>query len=371
MPTINSMFAKQEKYQPDSTRLKELTKAVGYFVAKDMMMPLNVMHGKGFCHLVEKLEPRFNIPSRKTLTEKIIPTMYIDLKQSLIFLSIKRASYVALTTDCWTSRTNASYIGLTIHFLTPDWQLEHFVLENKELPINHTADNLAEALGECLSDWNIDETQVSCTSIDNAANIVKALKDVLGWSYLNCFGHTLNLAVSAGLTVHRIHQVVVRCSRIVSFFRKSSKAMYCLKEKQSALGLPTRALVQDVVTRWNSTFSMIERVCEQQAAICASLVEQKRLDLMPDDTDISIAESILEVLKPFKHISDTMCAEKYTTTSSIKPLLHHLSNTVLIVKDSDLGAVKEMKKTMKHNLQTHYDSPEVDRLLSIACYLDI
>ena len=69
------MFAKQEKYQPDSTRLKELTKAVGYFVAKDMM-PLNVVHGKGFCHLVEKLEPRFNIPSCKTLTEKIISTMY-------------------------------------------------------------------------------------------------------------------------------------------------------------------------------------------------------------------------------------------------------------------------------------------------------
>ena len=116
---------------------------------------------------------------------------------------------------------------------------------------------------------------------------------------------------------------------------------------------------------------MIERVCEQETAICASLVEQKCLDLMPDDTDISIAESILEVLKPFKPISDTMCAEKYTTTSSIKPLLHHLSNTVLTVKDSDLGAVKEMKKTMKHNLQTRYDSPEVGRLLSIACYLDI
>ena len=151
MPTINSMFAKQEKYRPDSTRLKELTKAVGYFVTKDMM-PLNVVHSKGFCHLVEKLEPRFNIPSHKTLTEKIIPTMSIDLKQSHIIPSIKKVTYVALTTDCWTSRNNASYIGLTIHFLTPDWQLEHFVLENKELPINHTADNLVEALGECLSD---------------------------------------------------------------------------------------------------------------------------------------------------------------------------------------------------------------------------
>ena len=110
-------------------------------------------------------------------------------------------------------------------FLTPEWQLEQFIFENKELPISHTAENLAKALTECLSDWSIDENQISCTSIDNAASIVKALRDVLVWSYLNCFGHTLNLAVSAGLAVHRIHQVVSRCSRIVSFFCKSSKAM--------------------------------------------------------------------------------------------------------------------------------------------------
>ena len=112
-------------------------------------MPLNVVHGKGFCHLVEKLEPRFTIPSHKTLTERTIPIMYSDVKHSKIIPSIKNASHVALTTDCWTSRTNASYIGLTIHYLSPEWQ---FVLENKELPISHTAENLAEALTECLSD---------------------------------------------------------------------------------------------------------------------------------------------------------------------------------------------------------------------------
>ena len=74
-PTIDSLFSKQEKYQPDSSKSKELSKAVGYFVAKDMM-PLNVVHGKGFCHLVEKLEPRFTIPSRKTLTERIMIYSY-------------------------------------------------------------------------------------------------------------------------------------------------------------------------------------------------------------------------------------------------------------------------------------------------------
>ena len=43
--------------------------------------------------------------------------------------------------------------------------------------------------------------------------------------------------------------------------------MYCLKEKQIALGLPKHALVQDIVTRWNSTFNMVERICEQAASL--------------------------------------------------------------------------------------------------------
>ena len=41
--SINRWFANQEKLRPDSPRAKELSKSVGYFIAKDMM-PLNVVH---------------------------------------------------------------------------------------------------------------------------------------------------------------------------------------------------------------------------------------------------------------------------------------------------------------------------------------
>ena len=78
------------------------------------------------------------------------------------------------------------------------------------------------------------------------------MRDELCWPYLNCFGHTLNLAVTAGLVVKRIHEVVTRRSRLVALFRRSSKAKFSLKEKQSALTLPQHPLVQDVATRWNS-----------------------------------------------------------------------------------------------------------------------
>ena len=161
-----------------------------------------------------------------------------------------------------------------------DWQFEHFVLESKELPGSHTAEHLAEAIiiKESLSAWKIQDSQISCVTIDNASNIVEAVDKLLKWphlpcfgpTYVPCFGHTLNLAVKSGLAIPRVHQAVSKCSHIVTYFRRSSKATYVLKEKQIALGIPQHSMIQDVETRWNCTYNMLERICEQQASICAA-----------------------------------------------------------------------------------------------------
>ena len=68
-----------------------------------------------------------------------------------------------------------------------DWQFEHFVLESKELPGSHTAKHLAEAIKECLIEWEIQDSQISCVTIDN---VVKAVDQLLKWPHLPCFGYT-------------------------------------------------------------------------------------------------------------------------------------------------------------------------------------
>ena len=193
---------------------------------------------------------------------------------------------------------------------------------------------------------------------------------VLAWPYLHCFAHTLNLAVKAGLCIERIHRVVSRCSRLVAFFRRSSNAAYKLLHKQKTLGCPTHELVQDVATRWNLTFDMLKHVYEQQAPICAALVGENRMELLSRDDDFTVVASLLEVLKPFKHITEVMSGEKYTTVSSIKPLLHHLLNVALDIEAKDSAAMKAMTQAMTANLGERYSSPQSDELLGIACFLD-
>ena len=86
--------------------------------------------------------------------------MYNSIKDSKVLPGIREAKYISLTSDCWTSRVNQSYISVTAHFLKvkSDWQFEHFMLESKELP--GTAKHLAEAIKECLGEWEIHDTQI-------------------------------------------------------------------------------------------------------------------------------------------------------------------------------------------------------------------
>ena len=138
------------------------------------------------------------------------------------------------------------------------------------IPVNHNAANLATALQGILDEWGLSHKNLSCVTTDHAANIENAICDVLVWPHLGCFGHTLNPAVKAGLKIGQVKDALARCSCLVSYFHKSTRASYQLGEKQQALGLPSHD------PRWNSILDMIEQVLKQQSAICATLIDQKK-----------------------------------------------------------------------------------------------
>ena len=72
-------------------------------------------------------------------------------------------------------------------------------------------------------------------------------------------------------------------------FHRSWKKQRDLKSKQAQLGMKEHKLISAVKTRWGSTYSMVERILEQQQAISAVLAEdQKFWHLMPSDAHISV-----------------------------------------------------------------------------------
>ena len=74
-----------------------------------------------------------------------------------------------------------------------------------------------------------------------------------------------------------------------------------LERKQEQLELPKRKLVQEVATRWNSTYEMYQRVLEQQTAISAVLLESRCANirqLILSPSVITQLEQLVSVLKP-------------------------------------------------------------------------
>ena len=122
------------------------------------------------------------------------------------------------------------------------------------------------------------------------------MKEDLHKTHVPCAGHILNLSVQAALSVKLILTPLARCRKVQSRLDKEELFL-----KQQQLELPKHSLIKDVETRWNSTYQMIKRLCEQQAAIAAVLLPKRDLSYLEiASEEWRILEDIAEVFEPFQ-----------------------------------------------------------------------
>ncbi|MEW8548465.1 MAG: hypothetical protein AB2693_33600, partial [Candidatus Thiodiazotropha sp.] len=303
--SISQLFG--SKYASTSEKSKLVTDKIARFIIKDLR-PYSIVDSPEFREMINCLDPRYVVPNRKVFSETVVPNMYNSTKH-LVKQSLKGAVQVALTTDGWSSRASESYMTVTSSHITPDWEIQNFVLQTRVLPESHTGEHVAEVLRVAVQEWEI-PTYFGTPPLvtDNASNMVKA-GELLGSLHIGCYAHTLNLAAQKSLTVKRVSQLLAKIRRIVAFFHRSNIASHVLKVKSEALSLPQHKLIIDVCTRWNSAFDMLSRFLEMQVAVFATLrskeVGKEQFTDMRSfsDEEINLAEDIVQLLKPLKDIT--------------------------------------------------------------------
>jgi len=159
---------------------------------------------------------------------------------------------------------------------------------------------------------------------DNAANITAALR-LMQVVHIPCAAHTLQLSLR--LVWNRfpqIEEMVEKFRGLVTYYQRSSSALTRLEECQTSLGLQRKKVIQDVITRWNSTFDMLTSVLECQGAIVLELGENEHLHHLPSSEMWELGKQLCWVLHLFKLATIELSAERNISSSLVLPMLSRL-----------------------------------------------
>ena len=261
---------------------------------------------------------------------------------------------LCLTIDHWTSRGKQSYTGMTCHWIDDDFAGHAVELGCFLNEAGHDADSVTLDFYEKLfQDCGFKDRTIFSVTSDTTGNMNKfgiKLSEEQGVHHIYCTDHVIQLTAHLGyldkkymdddteqlgadedgwltLVDHPTFRIddfktLTKARVLVNFFSHSIAATNRLKNVQAGDEACQRLygknyiplkVVTDVVTRWWSTYSMIDRLLWLQVPISIMIVSNECPGLSSDDW--KYLGEIKEVLKPFMKAQKMLEGEKYVTSS--------------------------------------------------------
>ena len=358
----------QERAKPMAQKQYDsITNAIAHWIALNGR-PINIVTVDGLQDVIRIASGNqsYSLPSRPVIDERI-SNLY-EQERDNIQAKLNNAVYVALTADYWSSLANDSYLGVTGHILDNSWKLQAFVLAVYHVEDRHYAQACADHLSSVANAWKIYD-RVTTLGTDNARNMTSAV-NLLPFEHMPCIAHSLQLSVKAGLTESGIDNILDKSRKIVGHFKHSPANSVELKGHQERLKLSKQALMQDVITRWNSTLQMIERLLVNREAIVATLTDPEHKHKLTLLTDAEWEKlRLLQTLRdPCRYATMLLGGETYVSCSVILPTICHLLR-IMTVSEDDPGYVVRFKTAFSTDLENRKQNCNLS-WLKIATALD-
>ena len=210
-------------------------------------------------------------------------------------------------------------------------------------------------------DWGIQEVRQNLLVRDGAANMSLG-GDLADINSIHCTVHRLQLVIQDAILSQRsIINLLAKCRQLATHFNHSALACTELKSLQEVQeqGKTPLLLVQDVPTRWNSSYLMVERVVKLKRPIQLYLSDHDNLPTITAN-EWQISERLLHILKPFFDLTKEMSGE-YSILSDVIPNIATLELFLSMIGQGDQG-VQSTREELLRALWKRFLSPEAEVL---------
>jgi len=328
--------------------------------------PISIVEDNGLKQVlrIALQNAEYKLPCRRTI-DKILTDMY-NTKMESIKETVKNSKAIALTSDFWTSLGNDSYCGIICHLITDDWNLKSVVLECVHFVERHYSANIAELYKQFAKDWDI-ARKIQVLVTDNARNMVSAVNQT-SFAHIPCLAHSLQLCILHGFKAANTEILFFKCRKIIGHFKHSAVNT---TELQNCSDSPLRKLQQDVPTRWNSVFEMLQSLLQAREALTLYMSDKERRYEGPKlfDSDWEKIAKFVKVLDIFRQATVLLGGDKYVVCSCVLPLLSSLTKH-MTVNDDDPGYIARFKEASVNDFSERVADMKSIAVLKIATALD-
>jgi hypothetical protein len=295
---------------------------------------------------------------RTTLAGNHLSEEYNKCKSDLS-AAIKQNKFLAVTTDHWTDdMIKNAYQAFTAHFITAKFKLVEKCLGLYEFPEakkaiavkNKTTTVLASFTGE-------NSTHEIVFVTDNGSNMRAAYKNDVR---ISCTGHNINLVVENSLKCEASSECVqmLKIAReMVGYFKHSGHN----KDLE-------HTLKQDVSTRWNSQFFMLQSLLSNYDDVMQILEQEKQFDKLEHLSSVSKTDltSTINFLHDFHTATVQLSKSQEPTLFLVWPVLDRLMSACE-TKPSDSEMICGLKSSFKQSLTEKYVIHPMHRMAAVLC----
>jgi hypothetical protein len=310
-----------------------------------------------------------------------------------ILMALMEGQAVTVTGDHWTSRAGDNYASMTAHWIDNNCVLQSAVLRVYVYHGSTCAINLVGDFFAQLAYWGLSIQQVPFVVTDTEAkmNAFGIRLEGENVAHLYCIDHVLQIVAKiAGTSLLKVDKptddddispkeeednrpaILKQCHRLIEHFTSSTQATEKLNTIQRVTFHSKQPLhvVQDVITRWWSTYAMVERLLLLRHALGVydtdghfDMVKSRakvKARMLTKEEWTSL-EHLLAVLKPFKLAQKFLEGEKHVTISYIPIIVNairvELTNVVEISSDDINTSVGDCARAMLESFESQFGGP--------------